>query len=167
MAPNTQAAKFSAATTKLKEDEQATKDAPLETINVNAGVNNQSRKDVLPQGGDVVSEGGNESVDVTLGTRNEIIESVVAPPPEDNIVRPQASQVTGEVPAKATPPPGDIIMWPEDRQVAEEVMPMQQMVILTCFRLRERRTCLRKRVGWYKHLDSVNPKEFLVQLAIA
>ncbi|KAK4348280.1 hypothetical protein RND71_034619 [Anisodus tanguticus] len=88
----TQAAKVGASSTKGEEDEQATKDVTLETINVNAGVNEQAREDWLPQGGDVVAEG-----DVALGAQNVVTESVVPPPPEDDIMHPHAGQVAEDI----------------------------------------------------------------------
>ncbi|KAJ8525979.1 hypothetical protein K7X08_037198 [Anisodus acutangulus] len=78
MATITQAAKVGASSTKGEDDEQATKDATLETINVNAGVNDQAREDGLPQGGDIVAEG-------------------IPPPPEDDIMRPHAGQVAEDI----------------------------------------------------------------------
>ncbi|KAJ8560748.1 hypothetical protein K7X08_022608 [Anisodus acutangulus] len=82
----------------------------------------EHEEDALPRGGDVITEGGNLSIDVVSGTRNVVTKFVVPPLPKDDIVRPQAGQVRREeVLAKVTLQPADDIVWAKAGQVAEEV----------------------------------------------
>ncbi|KAJ8528296.1 hypothetical protein K7X08_021988 [Anisodus acutangulus] len=132
----TQAAKVGAASTKGEEYEPTTKDAPFETINVNSGMNDQAREDVLPQGGDVVAKGGNLSDDVALKTRNVVIESVASLPPEVDIVQSQAGELVDEVgelaeevSAKITLESADDVVRAKVGQVEERFLPMQRVVL--------------------------------------